>query len=95
MLTAEEKPETPSWSGIGDFDVVIFPLHPIIKIHRPFLPSLGTSSLSHVIFSSCALPRLILAGVGLAGGALVHGRFPSQVHVPQCQIRVFSHWTWM
>ena len=32
VLTAEEKPETPSWSGIGDFDVVIFPIHPIIKI---------------------------------------------------------------
>ena len=80
MLTAEEKPKTPSWSGIGDFDVVIFPLHPIIKIHSPFL-----KYLSQVMFSSFKLKILILAGVGLAGRALVHGRFPSQVHVSQYQ----------
>ena len=73
MLTAEEKPETPSWSGIGDFDVVIFPLHLMIKIQI----------VSHVIFSSCGLKILTLAGVGLAGGALVHGRLPSQVLVSQ------------
>ena len=41
VLTAEEKPETPSWSGIGDFDVVIFPLHPIIKIQ--IIPALVLS----------------------------------------------------
>ena len=86
MLTAEEKPETPSWSGIGDFDMVTFPLHLIIKIHSPFLHYFSTSTLSHVIVSSFGLTRLTLAGVGLAGRALVHGRFPSQVLVSQYQI---------
>ena len=46
---------------------------------------------SDVLLSSCGLTRLTLAGVGLAGGALVHGRLPSQVQVSQYQIWVFSH----
>ena len=84
MLTAEEKPETPSWSGIGDFDVVIsFSNSPS---NHQNLNYLSTSTLSDVLFSSCGLTRLTLAGLGLAGRALVHGRFPSQVHVSQYQI---------
>ena len=85
VLTAGEKPEVPTWSGIGDFDVVKeTEVEIIINIFKKYL----NCSLNNV---QCYSSQNILyqphplAGVGLASQALVHGCLPSQVIIKVAQ----------
>ena len=64
MVAAGGKPDVPTWSGIGDFDVVS---NQFIDVHVLIC---GLCTLLHLL-------RTSPPGVGLAGKALVHGCLPS------------------